>query len=384
MSKPAPRAEMGDIVEDAIQIHVQTQLGGNSSADGFNLDVQLTLPGLGVSATFGASGSGKTTLLRCIAGLQAIDDGFVRVKDKTWHETGYSMATHLRGVGYVFQEASLLDHLNAEDNLHYAIKRAPENGKSVGSVKLISDLMGISHLLKRMPQQLSGGERQRVAIARALLTNPVLLLMDEPLAALDHQRRQEILPYLERLHQEISLPIIYVTHSLEEVTRLADYLVLLDEGRVRAQGQATELLARPDLNLGSGVEAGSILTGEIVEHDPRWHLAKVRFDGGELWVKDRDEDYSENAGASKAVRLRVLARDVSLSLESEHRSSILNRVPAAVGDIVAGKDPALATVQLHVGQSKLLARVSRRSIAELGIESGSQVWAQIKSVAILS
>ncbi len=370
-------------LDSAIELAIKTELGAPNAPTAFSLDVQLDLPGQGVTAIFGASGSGKTTLLRCLAGLQVIQSGFIRVKGETWHDRNYSLATHQRGVGYVFQEASLLEHLSAGDNLRYAVKRAPKENP-VTTQEQISELMGITALLERMPQQLSGGERQRVAIARALLTNPRLLLMDEPLAALDHRRRQEILPYLERLHREISLPILYVTHSLEEVTRLADYLVLLDAGQVLAQGQAMDVLARPELNLGNGVEAGAILSGEIVERDVRWHLARVRFDGGELWVRDRAESARTEAVSDDSVRLRIQARDISLSLEPEQRSSILNRLPAIVGEIVDANDPAMATVQLQIGASTLLARVSRRSIAELGIEQGSQLWAQIKSVAILN
>lgn len=368
-----------------IQAEIRSRLGSAGAAQNFELDLQLELPGQGISAIFGASGSGKTTLLRCLAGLQEIDEGFVHVKGETWHDndTGCSLATHHRGVGYVFQEASLFDHLSAGDNLRYAIKRAPDHESSVATLEQIASLMGIDALLDRMPGQLSGGERQRVAIARALLTNPRLLLMDEPLAALDHQRRQEILPYLERLHREIALPIVYVTHSLEEVTRLADYLVLLDQGRVVAQGEVTELLSRADLNLGGGVDSGSILSGQIIARDEQWHLAKVVFDGGELWVRDRQQEGLASLQPA-AVRIRVLARDVSLSLEPAQRSSILNRLPATVAALVEGSDPALTTVQLQIGASLLLARISRRSVAELGLQPGSQVWAQIKSVAILN
>ncbi|MEQ8313439.1 MAG: molybdenum ABC transporter ATP-binding protein [Gammaproteobacteria bacterium] len=346
----------------------------------FRLAVDLALPGKGITAIFGASGSGKTTLLRCLAGLQSIDSGRVVVNGETWHDEETFLPTHQRGLGFVFQEASLFEHLTAGDNLNYAIKRAPQAGATVNKEQIV-ELMGITTLLGRLPAQLSGGERQRVAIARALLTNPRLLLMDEPLAALDHKRRQEILPYLERLHQEVSLPILYVTHSLEEVTRLADHLVLLDEGLVVAQGEVGDLLSRPDLNLGSGVETGSMLTGEIVQRDERWHLVKVRFDGGELWVRDHDHFYQQ--AAVPTVRVRVLARDVSLSLTEEDHSSILNRLPAQVAGIADDGDPAMATVQLQLGSSRLLARVSRRSIDELSIRPGQKLWAQIKSVAVL-
>lgn len=372
-------AELEEKILASLEARMAHQSGITADA-AFRLAVDLALPGKGITAIFGASGSGKTTLLRCLAGLQSIDSGRVVVNGETWHDEETFLPTHQRGLGFVFQEASLFEHLTAGDNLNYAIKRAPQAGATVNKEQIV-ELMGITTLLGRLPAQLSGGERQRVAIARALLTNPRLLLMDEPLAALDHKRRQEILPYLERLHQEVSLPILYVTHSLEEVTRLADHLVLLDEGLVVAQGEVGDLLSRPDLNLGSGVETGSMLTGEIVQRDERWHLVKVRFDGGELWVRDHDHFYQQ--AAVPTVRVRVLARDVSLSLTEEDHSSILNRLPAQVAGIADDGDPAMATVQLQLGSSRLLARVSRRSIDELSIRPGQKLWAQIKSVAVL-
>jgi molybdate transport system ATP-binding protein len=383
MIMPATPAHSPAQVGEKILARLEARMGHQSvtTADpAFRLAVDLTLPGKGITAIFGASGSGKTTLLRCMAGLQSIDSGSVVVNGETWHDEETFMPTHRRGLGFVFQEASLFEHLTAGDNLNYAIKRAPQAGATVSKDQIV-ELMGITSLLGRLPAQLSGGERQRVAIARALLTNPKLLLMDEPLAALDHKRRQEILPYLERLHQQVSLPILYVTHSLEEVTRLADHLVLLDAGSVVAQGEVSDLLSQADLNLGSGVETGSMLTGEIVQRDDRWHLVKVRFDGGELWV--RDHDHFHQQAAARTVRVRVLARDVSLSLTEEDHSSILNRLPAQVAGIAEGSDPAMASVQLQLGNSRLLARVSRRSIEELSIRPGQKLWAQIKSVAVL-
>ena len=383
MIMPATPAHSPAEVGEKILARLEARMGHQSvttAEPAFRLAVDLTLPGKGITAIFGASGSGKTTLLRCMAGLQSIDSGSVVVNGETWHGDETYLPTHRRGLGFVFQEASLFEHLTAGDNLNYAIKRAPQAGATVSKDQIV-ELMGITSLLGRLPAQLSGGERQRVAIARALLTNPKLLLMDEPLAALDHKRRQEILPYLERLHQQISLPILYVTHSLEEVTRLADHLVLLEAGSVVAQGEVSDLLSQADLNLGSGVETGSMLTGEIVQRDDRWHLVKVRFDGGELWV--RDHDHFHQQAAARTVRVRVLARDVSLSLTEEDHSSILNRLPAQVAGIAEGSDPAMASVQLQLGNSRLLARVSRRSIEELSIRPGQKLWAQIKSVAVL-
>ncbi len=362
----------------AILARIKTHIGQSEAAQkpAFTLDVDLELPGQGITAIFGASGSGKTTLLRCLAGLQAIEEGVLIVNGETWHDTTVSLPTHQRPIGYVFQEASLFEHLTAEGNLRYAEKRAAPGGMQF---QAIVELMGIDSLLRQYPSELSGGERQRVAIARALLINPRLLLMDEPLAALDRQRRLEILPYLERLHREIQLPILYVTHSMEEVTRLADSLLILEQGRVAACGELVDLLSRTDLPLEFGEEAGAILEGQIVNRDERWHLATVAFAGGEILVRDTD-----GLGAPGAdVRLRVLARDVSLSLENTSKSSILNRLPARIVLIDEGDTAGMSMLQLRVGESRLLARVSRRSVHELNLREGLALYAQIKSVAIL-
>lgn len=370
--------------DSSIEIDIRSRLLGTanqssaSEAADFQLDVNLNLPGKGITAIFGASGSGKTTLLRCIAGLQAVDAGSITINGDTWHDSAVSLPAHQRAVGYVFQEASLFSYLTVEGNLQFAIKRAEKVQSGVDTEQVIA-LMGIDNLLARKPAQLSGGERQRVAIARALLINPRLLLMDEPLAALDAQRRAEILPYLERLHQEIAMPVLYVTHSLDEVTRLADYLVLLEQGRVLAQGELIEMLARTDLSFGAEQEVGAVLEGTITRRDDQWHLATVAFAGGELVVRD-----SQGLGEiGKSVRVRVLARDISLSLDEAQRSSILNRLPATIESITATADPAMATLQLQVGENLLLARVSQKSVSELQLQPKQQVWAQIKSVAIL-
>ncbi|MCG8415591.1 MAG: molybdenum ABC transporter ATP-binding protein [Pseudomonadales bacterium] len=374
-----PLAKQSANAGDSIVVTIKTRVGQSKAVPenfAFTLDVDLQLPGQGITAIFGTSGSGKTTLLRCLAGLQAIDEGELIVNGEVWHGSSHSLPAYQRPIGYVFQEASLFEHLTAEGNLRYAAKRAAPGGMTF---QTIVDLMGIQSLLEQYPSQLSGGERQRVAIARALLINPSLLLMDEPLAALDRQRRLEILPYLERLHREIQLPILYVTHSMEEVTRLADTLLILDQGKVAAQGELVDLLSRTDLPLEFGEEAGAVLEGQVLSRDERWHLATVAFPGGELLVRD-----SEGLGAIGAkVRLRILARDVSLSLDATSDSSILNRLPAQIVLIDDGADAGMSTVQLQVGESLLLARVSKRSVHEMELREGMQLYGQIKSVAIL-
>ena len=343
----------------------------------FVLDVDLVLPGGGVTALFGPSGSGKTTLLRCVAGLEKPEHAHIAVAGQAWDdsERGVHMATWQRPLGYVFQEASLFDHLDVAGNLQFARKRA---GAQAPDLAPLLELLGIAPLLERRPWQLSGGERQRVAIARALATAPRILLLDEPLAAVDAARRREILPWLERLRDELRIPMLYVTHSGEEVARMADHLVLLESGHVRAAGPLAETLARVDLPAVPGEEAGVLLHGTLAERDERWQLAQVRFAGGVLWIPE------PGLPAGQAVRVRVLARDVSLALVPPEASSIQNVLPCTVEAIAHGGHPSQALVQLACGPTLLLARVTTRAVDALGLARGAPVWAQVKSAALVA
>ncbi|MGL6161950.1 molybdenum ABC transporter ATP-binding protein [Microbulbifer sp.] len=341
----------------------------------FCLDVDATLPGRGISAIFGHSGSGKTTLLRCIAGLQRNDGARLVVNGDIWQDGRLFLPAHKRPLGYVFQEASLFPHLSARGNLDYAVKRGGKRRPEL--IEHVISLMGIEPILGRYPEQMSGGERQRVAIARALLIRPRLLLMDEPLASLDTARKQEILPYLERLRSEFDIPILYVSHSIDEVARLADHLLVLDRGRVAAQGEVSGVLSRLDLPLRLGEETGVVLQGRVLERDKRWHLVRIGFAGGELWLRDGGDPLEQQ------IRVRILARDVSLALESHGDTSILNRLPVEVTELAPDSDDAMALVRLKCGASHIIARLTRRSVDHLGIAPGKKVWAQIKSVAIV-
>ena len=345
---------------------------------GFSLNVDLDLPGRGVTALFGHSGSGKTTCLRAIAGLERAPGGYLEVNGAVWQDDarGLFLPTYQRPVGYVFQEASLFPHLNIQRNLEYGLKRVPEQDRRVSLDKAI-ELLGIGHLLDRLPGVLSGGERQRVGIARALAVSPRLLLMDEPLAALDLKLKGEILPYLERLHDELDIPVLYVSHSPEEVARLADYLVLMENGQVRASGALTETLARLDLPIRMDEDASVVLEGSVTGIDADWHLARVSFAGGKLWVRD------SGAPLNHRVRIRILARDVSLALEPHTGTSILNMLPAVVTQLADDAHPALTLVRLDAGGAPLLARLTRRSAAGLDLHPGQAVWAQIKAVAVI-
>jgi len=343
---------------------------------GFTLDVDLRLPGRGVTALFGHSGSGKTTLLRCIAGLERAPDGYLRVGGERWQDGRDFLPVHRRPLGYVFQEASLFPHLTVLANLEYGLKRTAAADRRV-SLDHAVELLGIDRLLTRRPERLSGGERQRVAIARALALSPRILLMDEPLAALDHARKQEILPYLERLHDELEIPVLYVSHSADEVARLADHIVVMADGRVTAEGPLSETLARLDLPIRLGEDVGVVLDAVVGERDDAWHLIRADFPGGGVWVRDSGRAPGEH------VRVRILARDVSLSLEHHEGTSILNLLPGTVTGIADDVHAALTLVRVEVGATPIVARVTRRSAAALGLAAGTRLWVQIKAVALI-
>jgi molybdate transport system ATP-binding protein len=342
----------------------------------FTLDVDLDLPGRGVTALFGHSGSGKTTLLRLIAGLEKTSEGYFAMKGEVWQDARTFMPTHKRPLGYVFQEASLFPHLSARGNLEYGMKRAADRLDRI-ALDHVVDLLGIGPLLARRPDQLSGGERQRVAIARALAIKPRILLMDEPLSALDLARKQEILPYLERLHDELDIPVLYVSHAPDEVARLADHIVVMENGRAVAAGPLTDTLARLDLPIKLGEDAGVVLDAVVAARDEAWHLAHMEFAGGRLWVRDHGLPVGHRA------RVRILARDVSLARAPMTGTSILHTLPAVVVDSVDDAHPALTLVKLRVGESPLLARLTRRSAHALEITPGQLLYAQIKAVALI-
>ena len=346
----------------------------------FALDVTLQLPGRGVTAIFGPSGSGKTTLLRSMAGLERESHrsgGYLAVNGEVWQDDAKRLfkPSHSRSLGYVFQAANLFAHLSVQGNLDYGLRRVPEVDRTV-SLQQAIDLLGIETLLARQPGTLSGGERQRVAIAIALATSPRLLLMDEPLAALDLQRKAELLPYLERLHTELDIPVLYVSHAPDEVARLADHLVLLDAGKVTASGPTRELMTRLDLSLAHGDAAAAIIEAVVTRVEPQYHLSHAEFSGGQVSL------LNPNLKIGQRVRIRVQARDVSLTLERQQGTSVLNIFAATVADIGADS-PGQAMVALNAGGATLLARITQKSLDTLQLQPGSPVYAQVKGVAVL-
>lgn len=356
---------------DRLDIRLQLQ------RDGFALDVAMSLPAQGISVLFGASGSGKTTVLRCVAGLEPTAIGEVRVGSQLWqsHQAGVFLPTHRRALGYVFQEASLFDHLNVARNIAFGL-RDENSSKASSTLHAVVELLGIRHLLQRCVNELSGGERQRVAIARALATNPRVLLLDEPLAAIDQSRKNELIPWLERLRDELHIPMLYVTHAMDELTRLGNHLVVLENGRVKASGTLADTLSSLDVPVVQGDDFSVVIEGRVVNIDTQWHLAKVAFSGGAFWVRHT------GAAVNAEVRLRILAKDVSIATEEPQHTSIQNHVEAVIVAAVADAHPSQILVRLRFEHQHLVARITQRAWHTLSLTVGQRVWAQVKSVAL--
>lgn len=344
--------------------------------DGFRLNTAMDLPATGVTALFGVSGAGKTTLLRCLAGLEPAVHGRIRIQDETWLDSkaGIRLAPHQRALGYVFQDGRLFPHLSTQKNLEYGLGR--RNGRTqVTDFNDVVALLGLENLLHRRPAQLSGGEQQRVAIGRALLGAPRLLLLDEPLANLDRARKEEILPFLDRLSAELSIPMLYVSHSLNEVVRLCDHMVVLREGGVLFQGRLEDVLLELARREGGAGHASVMLRARVLGHDAAGELTLLEIGGHPLRVPGHLGE------AGGGIRLRVFADDVSLVSAAPPQSSVLNTVPASVRTIHA-QPGGLVVVELETPVGLLLARLSRYSANSLGLAPGLALHAQIKGAAI--
>lgn len=350
----------------------------------FRLDATFRAPLKGITALFGPSGCGKTTILRCVAGLQRMA-GRVSIGDAVWQDSAKKLflPPHRREVGYVFQEANLFPHLSVRDNLLYGARRsAAKPADAPHDVAAIVDLLGIAALLDRSTRALSGGERQRIAVGRALLSRPRLLLMDEPLSALDRAAKVEIMPYLERLREIHSLPILYITHDMAEVERLADHIVLLERGRVLASGPLAALQTDTSVPLFASPEASTVLEGRVTAIDHGFGLTHIAVAGGEILAPGIE------GAVGTTRRLRITATDVSISRLKPVETSILNCLPALVTAIEPQTQAHQSTLVLSLGAdgsgARILARITRKSLQGLGLKTGDLVVAQIKGVALVS
>jgi len=358
------------------------QAAFRGSLGGFALDASFSVPATGVTAIFGPSGCGKTSVARCLAGLQYLPGSFCAVGGDIWQDPSTFRQAHQRPVGYVFQEASLFSHLSVKRNLLYGAPRHTNASRpdDIGIDEVI-ELLGLSKLLDRSPQTLSGGERQRVAIGRALLSQPKLLLMDEPLSALDRLTKGEILPFLERLHGRLSLPVIYISHDMAEIERLADHLILMQHGRVIGAGPLPVLQSDPTLPLAGSREAAISLDGVVEAYDSAYGLLSLKVDGGRLWVP------ADSVAVGTRQRLRISASDVSLARTAPPESSILNVLPARiVSKAVLGQSEVIVVLALGAegGGAGLLARITLRSWDLLGLAEQMLVFAQVKGVSLVA
>jgi molybdate transport system ATP-binding protein len=352
-----------------IDIDIEQQLGAFQLAVKFSVEAPIV-------GLFGRSGSGKTSVINAIAGIAKPLRGLIRINDAVLFDAAQriDLAPEERRVGYVFQDALLFPHLDVESNLLYGQRLRSPKERFIEEARVI-ELLGLGALLRRKSKALSGGEKQRVAIGRALLAQPRILLMDEPLASLDVPRKTEILDYVERLRDELDIPIVYVSHSVTEITRLADIVVVLSDGKCLAVGDVDDVMGRLDLKPATGrYEAGSVLDTRIAAHDSEDQLTTLAFDGGELIVPHLDAPIGER------VRARIRARDVSLSIRRPTEISILNVLPACVTAIDEETGP-IVDLELAVGSATLVARITRRSFQQLGIRTGQELYALIKAVS---
>ncbi|NNE68602.1 MAG: molybdenum ABC transporter ATP-binding protein [Pyrinomonadaceae bacterium] len=341
--------------------------------DSFHLGAEFEARRGMVTGLFGSSGIGKTSILRALAGLDRHTGSIVSIDDDVLQDGSRFLAPHERRIGYVFQDANLFWHHSVKGNLKYAANRAAKPMP----IDEVAEKLGISKLMERDTESLSGGERQRVAIARAIIGRPRLLLMDEPLASLDRESKNEILPVIESVVSETQVPVVYVSHDLEEIARLADNLVLLGDGEVLATGPVKEILTRLDLPASLGPDAEALITASVENHEDQFGLTELVFDGGTVIVPMQDLEIGSQ------VKLRVFARDVSITLERQRRTSIQNVFPATVREI-AFVNESQAVVSLTAGSETILSRITRKSVSDLGLDEGLEVFAQVKSVVLIS
>ena len=344
----------------------------------FSLNVDLNLPAKGVTVVFGPSGSGKSTLLRCLSGLERAPSGFLKLADQVWQDEEIFVPVHHRKIGSVFQESRLFPHLNIQGNLLYGYQRTPLVERNLHLDEVVQ-VLGLGNLLKRYPEKLSGGERQRVAIGRALLTSPNLLLMDEPLASLDMQRKAEIIPFIKKIEDEFETPIIYVTHSMNEVLQLVDTMVILNSGKVVNWGPVEEVFSDVELRDAVGDEQlGAVLETTVSEHDDEFGLTRLDFMGQALNVP------KQNIPRGKKLRVHIHSKDVSLATAAPvGATSVLNILKAKVGKIGA-IDPNGYSVDIELDAGRpILATITRKSLSNLNLQIGQPVYAHIKAIKMV-
>ena len=345
--------------------------------DDFMLSLITVFSGNGVTVLFGSSGCGKNTLLDCIEGLRpAVNGSTLYWGETVWQSSTDFLPTWLRHVGVVFQDGRLFPHLNVLQNLSYAMDRC-RSGDSAPDRERVVNWLQLQSLLDRIPETLSAGQRQRVAIARALLSGPQLLLLDEPMANLDHSARAQCLDCLQQIRGELDIPMLYVSHDIQELAQIADDLLVLEQGRMVEQGAFLEISSRLDTTLAHANNAAAIATGTIVEHDAQYGLSRLEVEGQSLWIN------LIGAPTGQQRRVRIPARDVSVCRERPHATSILNVLPVTLAEIESTSGPHIL-LRLKLGDQHLLARLTRKSADTLKLRVGDTLFAQIKSAALLS
>ena len=341
----------------------------------FSLAADFEIPARGVLGIFGDSGSGKTTLLRCLAGLEKQAQGKISFNGQNWLSESQNLSSQVRNIAYIFQEGRLFPHLNVRENLEYGTKRCTENNTTSLNRKDLFELLNIGHLLNRKTQQLSGGEKQRVALGRALLKNPQIMLLDEPLASLDKKHKQEILPFLSCLHRELSIPMLYVSHSMEEVSLLCDHIIVLNQGRIQFNGRLHDALVSPDSPLAKADDAAAVLDGLVIKQEKEFQLSTIQTaNGNNIIVPGKSK-------VGQQVRVRIQASNISLCKTAITNSSILNIIEGTISAIV-DESGSHVLLQINSRNDLLLARITKKSFQQLDLNIGQSIYMQIKAVAI--
>ena len=341
----------------------------------FSLEAEFDIPSRGVLGIFGDSGSGKTTLLRCLAGLEKQARGKITFNGQNWLSESQNLSSQARNIAYIFQEGRLFPHLNVRENLEYGTKRCTENNITSLNRKDLFELLNIGHLLNRKTQQLSGGEKQRVALGRALLKNPQIMLLDEPLASLDKKHKQEILPFLSCLHRELSIPMLYVSHSMEEVSLLCDHIIVMNQGRIQFDGHLHDALVSPDSPLAKADDAAAVLDGLVSKQEKEFQLSTIQTaNGNNIIVPGK-------AKVGEQVRVRIQASNISLCKTAITDSSILNIIEGTISAIV-DESGSHVLLQINSQNDLLLARITKKSFQQLDLNIGQSIYMQIKAVAI--